>query len=117
MDTIHALAADVVVVLVVVGTGWSLFDFVARRDSGPRFTAFAAAVVSATIVAAAAGGLLFLTGSRPADGLHFLYAALAVAVVPLARSYFAGGGRRDRIVMLAAFGLLAALVYRLFTTG
>ena len=117
IDGIHRLTAYAVVALVAISATWSVLNLITGRDGGPRYTAAAAAAVSAVVIAAVAGGLLFLTGSRPSDGLHFLYAALAAAVVPIARGYLLGGGRRDRIVMVVAFGLLAAFVYRLFATG
>ena len=84
----------------------------------PDSVRFQAAAVSQIIVAATSGIVLLVTGARPTDPLHLLYAAVAVAVIPVARS-FAGGTfeRRRAVLLLAAFVVLGALTYRLFTTG
>ncbi len=74
--------------------------------------------VSLVIVGAASGLLLLATGSRPADGLHLLYAFIAIALIPLARSFLGRtSGRRASGLLLVAFVVLGAVVYRLFTTG
>jgi hypothetical protein len=75
-------------------------------------------VVSLLIVGAASGAILLATGARPADGLHLLYAAIALAVVPLARSFTGRSNRRGTAtLLLAAFVVLGAVLYRLLTTG
>ena len=73
---------------------------------------------SLLIVASASGLLLLLTGSRPSESLHLLYAGVAVAVIPLARSFLGRASRRRAgLLFLVAFVVLGAVVYRLFTTG
>ena len=70
------------------------------------------------VVAAASGGLLLLSGAQPGDGLHFLYAVVALAVVPLARSFLGRTSPRSAAaLLLVAFIVLGAVTYRLFTTG
>jgi hypothetical protein len=64
----------------------------------------------------ASGLLVLATGSRPADPLHFLYAGVALIVLPVAR--FWGRLERYRGPALGIAGIvLAALVLRLFQTG
>ena len=90
----------------------------AGRTGGPRFEQYQAAVVSLVVVGAASGLLMVAAGSRPADGLHFLYALIAIAIIPLARSFLGRmRGRGPTTLLLAAFVVLGAVVYRLFTTG
>lgn len=120
IDAVHRLLAYAVVGAAVVGLGWSVVLAVTGRGGRgrPAFERFQAAVVAVIVVAAASGLLMLVTGNGPHDGLHLLYAAVAVGLVPLARS-FAGpsGGRAGRWLLAVAFLVLAAVVYRLFATG
>lgn len=100
------------------GIAWSLALVVSGRPTGPAFERYQAAVVSVFVVGAASGALMLLGGSRPAEDLHLLYAVIAIAVIPLARSFLGRvGDRRAATLLLVAFVVLAAVTYRLFTTG
>ena len=120
---IHRLLGYLAVGGVVIGLGWAALAIMRPRTTGlDRWFHvgewFQAAVVALLVVVAASGLVLVLAGGRPADGLHLLYAGLAIGAVPAARS-FAGraSGRSAAVAMLAAFLVLAVLLYRLFTTG
>ena len=118
MDGIHRLLAYAVAAVTVAGVGWSFLLVVTGRAGGPAVERFQAAVVSVLVVAAASGLVLVATGGRPADGLHLLYAIVAIALIPLARSFL--GRTRGNVaaaLLLAAFVVLGGVVYRLFTTG
>ena len=118
MDTIHRVISYAAVAGIAVGIGWSVLLAASGRAGGPTFERFQAAVVSVLIVAAASGLLLLGSGARPADGLHLLYAVIAIALIPLARSFLGRtSGRRATAFVLAAFVALGAIGYRLFTTG
>ena len=118
MDGIHGLLAYAIVAVTVAGIGWSVLLVVAGRAGGPAFERFQAAVVSLLVVGAASGLVLLATGARPADGLHLLYAIVAIALIPLARSFLGrANGRAAAALLLAAFVVLGGVVYRLFTTG
>lgn len=118
MDTVHLLLAWATVAAVVGGIGWSGYLGVTRHDAGSTFERFQAGVVALLVVAAASGLLMLMTGARPADILHLLYAALAVGLIPLARSFLGAlRGRRAGVLMIVAFAVLGAIVYRLFATG
>lgn len=114
----HRLIAYVAIPAVAAGIGWSVLLALAGRAGGAGFERFQAAVVSLLIVGGASGLILLATGARPADGLHLLYAGIAIVVVPLARSFIGRpGGRGATASMLAAFVALGAVLYRLLTTG
>ncbi len=118
MDSIHRFIAVATVVVVAGGVGWSILLATSRRRGGPRFEQFQAAVVSLVMVGAASGLLLLLSGARPTEGLHLLYAVIAIALIPLARSFLGrANGRGAASLLLAAFVALGAVVFRLFTTG
>ena len=118
LDGIHRLLAYAIVGVTVAGIGWSVLLVVAGRAGGPAFERFQAAVVSLLVVGAASGLVLLATGARPADGLHLLYTIVAIALIPLARSFLGRARSRGAAPMLlAAFVVLGGLTYRLFTTG
>lgn len=117
MEMIHRFLGYLAVVAVAVGIGWSL---AATRDAalaGPRLARFQLLVVALLIVAAAAGVGVLISGGKPGDGLHFLYGAIAVGVVPLTRSFVPAADRRAGIATVAAFVVLGFVLYRLFVTG
>jgi hypothetical protein len=117
MDTIHRLLAYAAAAGTGFGIAWSLVLLATARPAGPRFERFQAAAVSLFVVAAASGVLLLLAGFRPGEGLHLLYAAIALAVIPLARSFLGQTSARGAVaLLLVAFGVLGAMTYRLFTT-
>ena len=118
VDLIHRLLGFGAIPLIVIGIGWSILLVAARSSGGPAFERFQAALVSVLFVGSVAGLVVLATGARPTDGLHLLYAAIALAVVPLARSFSGrGGGRGTAALLLAAFVVLGAVLYRLVTTG
>lgn len=118
LEVIHRLIAYGAIPLIVAGIGWSIFLVAARRPGGAAFDTFQAAVVSVLFVGSVSGAILLATGERPTDGLHLLYAAVAVAMVPLARSFTARSSERaTAALLLAGFVVVGALVYRLITTG
>jgi hypothetical protein len=106
-----------VVVLVLVGieAAWRLRGGSAAGPAASRLDGSLLLV----LVATAAGGLgLLVGGARPREMLHFVYAVLAIGVVPVATSVSARWGPRRR-AMVTLLGALVGLVVilRLFATG
>ena len=117
-DAVHRILAYLAVGGVVVGIAWSLVVVLSGRGSGETFVRFQAGVVSLLVVAAASGLVLLAGGARPTDGLHLMYALLAIALVPLARSFLGRAtGQRAAVLFLVAFIVLGGVLFRLFTTG
>lgn len=114
--TVHHLvallaAAAGLVLVVVVAIG-------AARRQPVRFATDRTILVALALVGVGivSGLVMLLTGGRPNDPLHLLYALVALLVLPVAR--FWGGLERHRTLVLGVGGmLLAALVLRLFQTG
>lgn len=118
MNTVHLALAYAAVAGTAIAIGWSAILLVTRRTGGPAFERLQAAVVAALVVGAASGLVMLAVGSRPADGLHLLYAVVAIALIPLARSFLGQGSRRVLAAfLLVAFVVLGGVLYRLFTTG
>lgn len=114
---IHRILGYAAVVAVAVGIVWSV---VATRNpalGGRRFIRFQAMAVVLFVVASVAGLSLLISGARPKEGLHLVYAAIAVGLLPLARSFVPATDRRAGIAALAAFVVLGFVLYRLFATG
>jgi cytochrome bd-type quinol oxidase subunit 2 len=126
----HQLGAVAVLALTVgllLAAVWSALD--ARRFGGARDHRFAVdrlvlAVIAAIGVTLVLGATLLATGRRPADGLHLLYAVLALITVPA--GWWIGGRprnggaperiRRDASVAIAAV-ILLGIEFRLLATG
>lgn len=118
LDEIHRLLAYVAVVIIAAGIGWSLLLVFVGRAGGSAFERFQAAAVSVFLVGAVSGLILLVTGARPVEGLHLLYAIVAIALIPLARSFIGrASARAAGALLVAAFIVLGGIVYRLFTTG
>ncbi len=85
------------------------------RRAVDRAILVALALVAITVVV---GAPLPVTGAPPRDPLHFLYALVALAGLPIARVAAADADPRrlGRFVALAALLVLGAMV-RLFMTG
>lgn len=104
-----AIAALVLVVVVAVGA-------VRRRPvrlASDRAILLALALVALGIVS---GLIVLATGGSPADPLHFVYALVALAVLPAVRFWDRLERHRALALGIGAV-LLAGLALRLFQTG
>lgn len=118
MDAIHLLLAYAAVAGTAAAIGWSVLLALTGRAPGPSFERFQAALMSLLIVGAASGLVLLAWGTRPGDGLHLVYAVVAIVLIPLARSF--GGqaaGRHAALLLFAGLAVLGGVLYRPFTTG
>ena len=77
------------------------------------------AVLLIAVGATIAGGLgLLVGGGRPREALHFVYAVIAFAVLPVANSIARRSGPRAQAwVALAAAAVILVVMLRLFGTG
>ncbi len=116
MNAIHALGATVVLVaaaLFAVGSAGM------AMAGGSRWVDRGRLVVLGLVgLVALAGAFAWLSGSRPAESLHYLYAVAALATLPLAASFATEAPPRERAAVMAGTGLvLILLVWRLASTG
>ena len=116
MELVHRLLAEASVLAVGLGLAWSL-AVVAGRAARPSLDRYGLMVAAAFLVVAAAGLGSLSAGGHPGEELHYVYAGLAVVLVPLARTFAGGEARRDAWLNLGAWVVLAAVLYRLFATG
>ena len=116
-QAIHVILGVAAIGAVVVGLVWAAVLALKGRSGGRFSDRFQAVLIGAIFLAAIAGAAVFVTGARPADGLHVVYGAVAILLIPFARSFVSGGTRRDRLVMLVALVVLGGVMYRLVATG
>lgn len=117
MQVIHQALAVAAVLAVIVVVVWTVVLAVTRRSPGRGYDRAQASMVGIIAVAAIIGAASFISGARPADGLHVLYGAVAILLIPFARSFLRGVARRDTLIMLVAVVALGGVIYRLFVTG
>jgi hypothetical protein len=129
VPTLHlilAVLATAASLVVIASAIWSAVD--GRRSGGRRDHRSAVdravlAVLGGALAAVLIGAVLLLTGSRPADPLHFVYGPAALIVLPVAiwigaRGTRAGSSRVRRDVWTAGGGVaLLGILLRLFATG
>ena len=126
LHVILAVAAAAASLVVVAAAIWSALA--GRRSGGRQDHRWAVdravlAVLGGVFAAGLVGAVLLVTGSRPADPLHYLYGPAALIALPVAiwigaRATPAGSSRVRRDVWTAAGGLvLLGIVLRLFATG
>jgi hypothetical protein len=115
---LHLLAAQLSLVLVVIGAAWLGFLATTRRTAGPMLYGALVWVLVAIGAAGLVGLVLALTSKPPSDPLHVLYGVLAAAALPggalIARDRAAG---QRTVVLAITMTVLLILVVRLFQTG
>ena len=116
MGSLHA-AGGTVVAVVSAGIGLIAAIAALRGGSGwiDRLRVGLLGLIGLQILA---GLIVLAMGSRPAEGLHFLYALAAFAILPLAGTFGAEAPARPRAwILVAACALLTLLAWRLASTG
>jgi hypothetical protein len=114
---LHRSLGYVAVAAVAFGIVWSLRLARRPRADDRVFDRFEAMVVGLVLLAALAGAGVLISGGHPREDIHLLYGAIAVGVIPLARSFVGGRNRRHSAAIFLAFTVLGGVLYRLFTTG
>lgn len=116
LANIHHIAAPLaavtaLVLILVVGFG-------ALRHRPTRFAADRAILLALAVVALGivSGLVVFLGGGAPADPLHFVYAIVALAILPAVRFWDRLARHRNLALGIGAL-VLAGLALRLFQTG
>ena len=98
-----------------MGTVWSLENVVRRRVS-PALRAYLRLTFLAIVVQGAVGLILFFTGDRPAEGLHWFYGPAVLLSLPVAWSFTSvRDERRESLALLA--GSLAVFLFSLRAIG
>jgi len=115
MPFLHGVVAGLAAVNALVLSVALIFPAVRRRGVDVLAVLTLATVVEAG-VAAGLGLLLVGGGHRAHDPLHYLYAALAVVILPVG-SVYGRWRQRPALYLGVAALLLAVLVIRLYATA
>jgi hypothetical protein len=114
--TLHVLVALLVAVSGALVTLTVVAGAALHREARFAIDRAILAGQALVVVGIVLGLVILVTGGRPADPLHLLYAAVALIVLPFARFWHRLAGRRALAVGAGGI-VLAALVLRLFQTG
>ncbi len=124
--SLHNAMFFVILVAGLVTLVCGIVLLVMRRQVEAGTAAGALRVFRVMLVATAAlgllqdifGGLLFLSGARPGEGLHFVYGAIVLLAIPVAYVYSDQKQvRRDIIIMTIAVVAVLGAAFRAFATG
>jgi hypothetical protein len=110
-----AYASLILVAIVALDAAWRAWR---GRPRGPLADRLGAVVLIVLVITGAGGLGILAGGSSPAEALHFLYAILAFASLPVADSLSRGRSpRRQAFATLVAAMIAMVLIVRLFQTG
>jgi hypothetical protein len=116
LANIHHVAAPLVAVVALVLLAIVVVGAIRHRPvrfASDRAILLALGLVSVGIVT---GLAILVSGGAPADPLHFVYAVVALAVLPAVR-FWDRLARRRAVALAIGAVVLAALMLRLFQTG
>jgi hypothetical protein len=127
--TLHIILAAVATAASLVVIGSAIWSAVVgqrsggRRDHRSTVDRAVLLVLGSVLSTDLVGAIMLLSGSRPADPLHFVYGPAALIALPVAialgaRGIRAGSSRVRRDVWTAGGGIvLLGILLRLFATG
>lgn len=122
--TIHTAFVPIVIAAGAITLVCGIALLLLRRNGGSApaalerfFHAFLWITAGIGVLQAIFGGLLFLSGCRPGEDLHFVYGAIVVLAIPVAYVYSDQKDvRRDIIIMsIAAVAIIGAAIRALAT--
>jgi heme A synthase len=97
---------------------WGLVTYFRKMPSSGSFRATLVLTEALFLLQGLVGVLLFASGRRPHDNLHWLYGVLLVITLPIALTYVSGRDpRREPLVYGIAGLFMAGLSIRALTTG
>ena len=121
---IHEDMAPVILAAGGITLIWGIITWIVARGSGGGAGVLRAFRVLLTITAALGviqailGGLMYLQGARPGDGLHYVYGGIVLLAIPVAYVYSDQAQvRRDIIIMAIAIVAVIGAAIRALMTG
>jgi hypothetical protein len=117
MQAVHRVLAIAVLLVAAAFTLGAVFS--AFREGARAWLEWLRRIFTSLVaVQILSGVVLYGTGQRPAESLHLLYGAAALAAVPFGSYFAAEAPPRPRAVVLAAAGVLTlGIIFRSFVTG
>lgn len=125
--TIHADMAPVILAAGGITLIWGIVVLALARgrsagqSGGGALRAFRALLTITAalgLIQAILGGLMYLQGARPGDGLHYVYGGIVLLAIPVAYVYSDQQQvRRDIIIMVIAIVAVIGAAIRAMMTG
>ena len=94
MDTVHLIAGITLLATNLGAAAWGGYAWV-REEPAVGFWYLLRVAQATVVIQAILGSVLLLGGREAADGLHYLYGLLPIAVSLLAEAARAGAGDRE----------------------
>jgi hypothetical protein len=116
--TLHGGFFTVVVIYSAAMALWGIVLYL--RGSNPSGSYLGSLVIAegVALFQVIVGGIVFLTGHRPDEFLHYVYGLVAALALPFAYSFSARGTeRRDSLVFALAALFLIGIAVRAAATG
>lgn len=113
--TVHRLLSNAILWLGLFGTLWAVENAIRRRVH-PSLRVYLFLTFATTVVQGVIGLVLFITGDRPAEGLHWFYGPATLLSLPVAWS-FAGRDDQRREAFALLGGALAVFLFSLRAIG
>jgi hypothetical protein len=115
---LHLLLTLATLAAILVVTGEAAVRLLRGRPPGPLADRSLAVVLILVAMASAGGLALLVGGHRPREWWHAMYAAFALAMIPLADSITLRANARWKALARLIGGLIALeVIVRLFQTG
>jgi hypothetical protein len=115
---VHARLGNTALYYFLALAAWGLWRFF--RKQGPDSNYWGALIIAEVLILIQGllGAYMWLVGRRPAEGIHLLYGAVSLLVIPGVYAYTRGGeGRRVILVYGAALLFAVGITLRAITTG
>ena len=120
---IHEDTAPVILAAGGITLIWGIITLIVARGSGGGgvlrvFRVLLTITAALGVIQAILGGLMYLQGARPGDGLHYVYGGIVLLAIPVAYVYSDQAQvRRDIIIMVIAIVAVIGAAIRALMTG
>ena len=115
---VHARLGNTALYYMIIMALWGVWRFV--RKQGLDSSYWGALVIGEILIVAQGllGGYLWLSGLRPARGIHLLYGIISVLVIPGVYAYTQGEQKRRAMIIYGiALLVLVGLILRAIMTA
>jgi heme A synthase len=118
LNEVHANLANTALYYFVVLSIWGYFRFFRKEGISSGFWGAIVIAEILLILQSVLGGWLWISGLRPARGVHLLYGIVAPMALPMVYMYTRGRQKRPEMLMYGTACLITiGLVLRATSTG
>lgn len=115
---LHLRLANTALFFCVIMAVWGGWRFLKRRGVDSSYWGAVVIAEILILVQGLLGGYLWLSGLRPARGIHLLYGIVSILALPMVFTYTKGReDRPDMLMYCVCFLILIGLLLRAITTA